>query len=397
VIPSAGKQVRLAEVLAPVRRREEVEAGKEYRLLGVRLDGGGPFHRETKAGSEISAKYLYRVSAGDFIYSRLFAWRGAFGVIDAALDGCYVSGEFPTFVPSTCSLDPRYLLLWFRLPGTLFRVESDCSGSTPLTRNRYKEPYFLALDLPLPPIHEQRRIVARIDGLAALIEEAQGLRAKASRETEALMGAARARIVADLRATYSDLRLGDVCTKITDGPHVSPAYVPQGIPFISVRNVSEMGLDFTTAKYVTPADHERFSRKADVERGDVLYTKGGTTGVARRVDTDAEFSIWVHVALLKLDRSLVVDGFVEHMLNAPSSKEQAQAYTRGSSNKDLGLTRMCNIVFPVPALPEQQRIVAQLDGLQVKASELRRLQHAFTVDLDALLPSVLDRAFKGEL
>ena len=138
-----------------------------------------------------------------------------------------------------------------------------------------------------------------------------------------------------LRRRHSDARLGDICAKITDGPHVSPRYVDEGVPFISVRNINEMRLDFSSAKFVTNADHLEFSQKARVERGDVLYTKGGTTGVARRVDTDRPFSIWVHVALLKLYRGKAEAGFVEHMLNSPSSQEQANSFTRGSSNRDL--------------------------------------------------------------
>src|SRR5258706_3641731 len=140
----------------PVTRAEAVRPDKESRLLGIRLDGNGPFLRETKLGTQLSATTLSLVMAGDFIYSRLFAWRGAFGTIDDALDGCYVSGEFPTFMPVPGKLDVEFLRLWFRLPVTLAAVEVDCTGSTPLTRNRFKEQFFLALQMPLPPLDEQR-------------------------------------------------------------------------------------------------------------------------------------------------------------------------------------------------------------------------------------------------
>src|SRR5262249_37323308 len=89
--------VHLGQVLTPVAREETIDATKEYRLLGVRLDGQGPFLREVIIGTQTSATKLFRVQRGDFIYSRLFACRGAFGVIGEELNGCYVSGEFPTF------------------------------------------------------------------------------------------------------------------------------------------------------------------------------------------------------------------------------------------------------------------------------------------------------------
>jgi type I restriction enzyme S subunit len=152
-----------------------VQPAKAYHLIGVRLDGAGPFLREIKTGDQISANQLFRVAAGDFIYSRLFAWRGAFGTIGQLLDGKYVSGEFPTLIANPDRLNVEFLRLWFRLPSTLHTVESLCSGSTPLTRNRFKERYFLDLEIPLPPLAEQQRIVARIDALAARIEEIRSL------------------------------------------------------------------------------------------------------------------------------------------------------------------------------------------------------------------------------
>jgi type I restriction enzyme S subunit len=137
--------IRLSDVLKPVSRRISVHPTEEYQLLGIRLDGGGIFHRETKPGSQISATTLFRVKAGDFIYSRLFAWRGAFGVINTHLDGYCVSGEFPTFTPIAEKIDITYLQLWFRLPKTIEIVEADCTGSTPLTRNRFKENFILVM------------------------------------------------------------------------------------------------------------------------------------------------------------------------------------------------------------------------------------------------------------
>ena len=136
------KPTKILEVLEPISRPVAVDPLKEYPLLGIRLDGGGVFHRETKLGSQIAATTLFQVKTGDFIYSRLFAWRGAFGVIDHDLDGYYVSAEFPTFIPIHDSINIKFLLLWFRLPTVISKVEADCTGSTSLTRNRFKENFF---------------------------------------------------------------------------------------------------------------------------------------------------------------------------------------------------------------------------------------------------------------
>ncbi len=389
--------VPLKKVLKPVSRPESVDPGKMYHILGAHWYAQGLYTKYVMKGTQIRASKIYRIEKGDFVYNRLFAWKGSFAVAIDENDGCYVSNEFPSFAIDNNILDSKYLWRIFSLASIWDDALGLSTGGTPTSRNRLKQEKLLAMNISLPPLDEQRRIVARIEELAAWIEEARELRRRAAEETEALLKSSRNAIVEALRKHYPDTRLGNVCQKITDGPHVSPSYVSKGIPFISVRNISESGLDFSTAKYVSEADHRIFSQKAKVERGDVLYTKGGTTGVAHRVDTDKEFSIWVHVALLKLDKDKVRDGFVEHMLNAPSSKAQALEYTHGSSNKDLGLTRMCNILFPVPPISDQGRIVDYLDRLQSKLDALKRHQEETAAELYALLPAVLERAFRGEL
>lgn len=163
---SEWPRMPLGKLVSQIARAETVVPDGEYRLLGVRLEGNGAFHRETVFGTETSASRLTKVEDGDFIYSRLFAWRGAFGLIDSDLDGCYVSNEFPLFRVDEARLDSRYLNRWFQLPATWRRVEEDCKGSTPTTRNRFKEEFFLKLEIPLPPLSEQQAIVARLDALA---------------------------------------------------------------------------------------------------------------------------------------------------------------------------------------------------------------------------------------
>ncbi len=89
-------------------------------------------------------------------------------------------------LPKNGAIDVRFLSYWFQIRSTLAKVEEDCTGSTPLTRNRFKENLFLELEIPLPPPEEQRRIVARIEELAAKVEEALGLRRQAIEEAKAL-------------------------------------------------------------------------------------------------------------------------------------------------------------------------------------------------------------------
>jgi type I restriction enzyme, S subunit len=390
---NSWQRAPLGEAITHRKEFVRISDFESYKRCRVQLHAKGILLRDIVSGAEIKTKEQQVCRAGEFLVAEIDAKVGGFGVVPDELDGSIVSSHYFLFEVNQKKLDGQFLDYFVRTP--FFKDQVAARGSTNYAAIRPH--HVLQYQIPLPPLPQQRRIVARIETLAEQIQEARTLRYQAVEEAESLVRAARNDVVTKLRQLNDDVQLGDVCLKITDGPHVSPRYVEDGVPFISVRNISETGLDFSSAKYVTQADHEQFSRKAAVERGDVLYTKGGTTGVARRVDTDRPFSIWVHVALLKLDRIKVDAGFVEQMLNSPLCRDQAAFFTRGSSNHDLGLSRMSNILFPLPPLSEQRRIVAELDALQSQVGALKKLQTETAAELDSLLPSILDRAFTGNL
>jgi type I restriction enzyme S subunit len=164
--------VRLGEVLRQVWRAEPVDALKPYRLLGARWYAEGLFVREQKLGQEIAADQVYRVRTGDFVYNRLFAWKGSFAVAKTEVDGCYVSNEFPCFEVQADRLNVAFLGWWFKRGKSWTVALGLSSGATPTSRNRLKEALFLNIEIPLPSLTEQRRVVVGIDRLAAEIRVA---------------------------------------------------------------------------------------------------------------------------------------------------------------------------------------------------------------------------------
>ena len=167
--------------------------------------------------------------------------------------------------------------------------------------------------------------------------------------------------------------LGELCYQVADGPHFSPQYVPasEGVPFLSTRNVRSDGFDLASVKYVSRKDHENFCKRIRPEKHDIIYTKGGTTGIAKLNDLDMEFSVWVHLAVLRIDKEWLLPRYLEMALNSPHCYEQSQQYTQGISNFDLGLTRMIKITVPLPPVAEQHRIVAKVDDLLALCDRLK--------------------------
>jgi len=397
-----SKQV--GEVLTPITRSEPLDQSMEYRLLGVRLDGGGPFHRETKLGAQIAASTLSRVQTDDFIYSRLFAWRGAFGVIGSDLDGCYVSGEFPTFRPVADKVDAEFLRLWFRLPSTIKAVEAKCSSSTPLTRNRFKEHYFLAMEICLPPLDEQRRIVARIEELAAKIEEARGLRREAADETDMLLASEEMRVWPN-QTLEGASTLQQVTTYLSRGRQSEQGESEHYL--IKTQHV-QMGKYLRSKLKLAPLVAAQVRHEATVQEGDVLIacSAAGCLGRVARYESNGKVaSTDTHVAIARPNHEVVLPEYLYAYLKGAQGQIQLRSREKGNWMREkvgfrlteLNVADMRRVPVPVPPLSEQRRIVDHLVAMQSKVDALKQLQAETAAELDALLPSVLDRAFSGAL
>lgn len=158
--------------------------------------------------------------------------------------------------------------------------------------------------------------------------------------------------------------LSDVTTQIVDGVHKRPEYVDEGIPFITVENLTRgPSIDFSSTRFVSRSDHISFARRARPESGDVLVSKDGTLGVARVVETSREFSIFVSVALLKPNRMVLDPWFLKYFFDSSLFLSRLAGKTSGSALKHIHLVDFRRTMVPVPPLADQQRIVDALRSI----------------------------------
>lgn len=190
--------------------------------------------------------------------------------------------------------------------------------------------------------------------------------------------------------------LGQLCWSVKDGPHFSPKYSDTGIPFISGGNIRPNKIDFSNCKYISEELNEELSKRCKPEFGDLLYTKGGTTGIAHLNQENKNFNVWVHVAVLKII-NLVNGKYLQHALNSPHCYEQSQLYTHGVGNQDLGLTRLINITVPLPPQEEQLEIVRSIEHHHRLAEHIESLLESAKKRVNLLTQSILAKAFSGEL
>lgn len=195
------------------------------------------------------------------------------------------------------------------------------------------------------------------------------------------------------RARCKRASLADVTLRIADGVHKTPRYVDQGVPFVTVKNIVSGRLDLTDTKFITPEDHANFTRRTRPDRGDLLVSKDGTIGVPCPVETDAAFSIFVSVALVKPNPSLIDTAFLVAQFRSEMIQGQIRAGTKGIAIRHLHLEDFAKLHVVVPPL-EVQRVFR--DKVEAMGRLKARLSESLT-DADALFGSLQHRAFRGEL
>lgn len=177
--------VRVGDVLELHRRAVEVEPSAEYREVGVRSFGRGIFHKEPIAGTDLGSKRVFRIEPGDLVISNVFAWEGAIAVASEAEEGMIGSHRFMTFRPKDDRTETAWLA-WFLLSESgLELIRRASPGSAGRNRTLAIE-RFEALEIPLPPIDEQRRVARYLDATADASNLIADLSNRAAKLSEAL-------------------------------------------------------------------------------------------------------------------------------------------------------------------------------------------------------------------
>ena len=164
--------------------------------------------------------------------------------------------------------------------------------------------------------------------------------------------------------------LGNLFHLVTDGTHHTPHYIDKGVPFLSVKDVSSGSVDFSNVRHISEDQHRELCKRCCPEKGDILLTKVGTTGIAVPIKTERSFSIFVSVALLKFSADNLSQDYLFHLLNSPFVRQQSKDNTQGIGNQNLVLRLINGFALPIPPLTEQQRIVAGVDELMALCDRL---------------------------
>jgi type I restriction enzyme S subunit len=392
--------VRLGEVLRAVDTSVPVSELNEVNLAGVYSFARGLFKRGPMSPGETSYKTYNRLVRDDFVISVPKAWEGALARVTPEFEGLFLSPVFPTFRANRARLEPAFLE-WFCKRESVWTQLQRKSRGIGARRESVHPEEFLSLEIPLPPLPEQRRVVARIEALAAQIHEVRTLRHQAAEEAEALRSAGSNTFFISAARRFGASRLEDLSSRITKGE--SPEwqgfiYQDTGPLFIRSENVLWGKLDPRNAVHIPRAFHEKLSR-CQLGKDDLLINLiGASIGRACAVPGDlGDANVNQAVGVITPNRERLLPNFPVYFLLSPVAQDEIHGSKVETARPNISLGDIRDLEIPTPTLPEQRRIVVELDALQAEVDTLKRRQAETAAELDALLPAILDRAFKGAL
>ncbi len=149
--------------------------------------------------------------------------------------------------------------------------------------------------------------------------------------------------------------------QITDGPHESPEFLDQGVPFLSVDNVIDGQLSFEPCRRISIQDHIRYSQKAKPVRGDVLITKAASVGRVACVNVDFEFNVWSPIAIIRPKTNVLADRYLYFFLQSADAQAQLQRGATSNTQQNIAMGDIASLLVPELPIVEQRAIADYLD------------------------------------
>ncbi len=246
-------------------------------------------------------------------------------------------------------LNRRYLLHYLKSDITLTYIKAYASGSV---RDNLKFSILKDFPINLPSAEEQEQIVATLDGIEHLI-------ALRKEELASLDELVKSRFIELFESgNYPVCRLGDVCSKITDGTHKTPNYLDAGVTFISAKNIVNGELDFSDVKYISDQEYAEIQKRCQTEMGDILLSKSGSLGAPVIVKTTERIGLFESLAVIKYDRSKLLPAFLCEQLKSDRIQRQFKVGTKGVAIKHLHLGVIADTDIVVPPIKDQNAFAA---------------------------------------
>jgi type I restriction enzyme S subunit len=334
--------------------------------------------------------------AGDILMSV----RAPVGPVNFAADRCCI-GRGLAAIRVGRSIDATYLFYFLKY------IEPQLTGNAGAVFPSINKGQIEKISVPVPPLAEQKRIVAILDetfeGVAKAAANAERNLANAREVIDGtcdalIAGAARGGEAATLESL---IERGWIVSHL-DGNHGSDyprkeEFVSEGVPYISANAIDDDAVDMSAAKYLSPARADTI-RKGVARSGDVLFAHNATVGpVAVLSTTEPRVILGTSLTYYRCNSDFIDNHYLAHYMRSRTFRSQYEQIMRQSTRNQVPITKQREFFHLIPTLDAQREISRRLNDLDDASRNLRRVYTEKSVRISELREALLRRAFSGKL
>ena len=273
------------------------------------------------------------------------------------------------------------------------QLEALASGTTVPIVNKSK---FNTIEIVLPPLPEQQRIVGILD------EAFEGI-ATAKANAEKNLQNARALFDSHLHSVFSQrgdspiVPIGDVA-EVFDGPHATPKTVDTGPVFLGISALQDGKINLGETRHVTQQDFLQWTRRVQPKAGDIVFSYETRLGQAAIIPEGLECCLGRRMGLVRVNRRQVnPQFFVYQYISSPFRKFLYSKTVHGATVDRIPLKKFPSFPISLPSLAEQERMTNRLNKLRAETQRLESIYQQKLAAMDELKKSLLHQAFTGAL
>lgn len=397
--------------------KKDIVGREPETVLSITQTGIRPKDLSSNEGQNASSYAHYQiVNVGDFAMNHMDLLTGW---IDISKYEGVTSPDYRVFTLNDKEMSANYFLRVFQYYYTNRVFFGFGQGVATLGRWRLPAVNFKKIDVPVPPILEQQRIVTAIDENVGKVDalianvQAQIEKLKAYKQsviTEVVtkgldpsvpMKNSGVDVYPSVPEHWNVQKtLTTLTMPITDGPHTTPELLPEGIPFVSAEAVScgNGGIDFDHIRgFISREFYDECSKKYVPHRDDIYMIKSGaTTGRVSVVDTDRIFTIWSPLAVFRCNPDVVHFRFLYYFLQSSAYQRQVQFGWTYGTQQNIGMRTLERLKVFVPPLDEQYAITECLDAKCIQIDRLIAIKQAEIEKLEQYKRSLIYEYVTGK-
>jgi type I restriction enzyme S subunit len=373
--------IRIADVLRRADRFESKDELTEYQFAGTYSYAKGIFVGDRKLGSTFGLPKIQRVRTNDFVYCKIMAWEGAFGIVPPEADNCVLSGAFVAYEIDSSTIEPKFLEYLFKVPSHWKQIGSQSTG-TNVRRQSLHPLRFEESKIPCPTLTEQQAIVARLDQLAGKVLQINGHLDAIDAVAEAMLISLHHKFAADRL-----VRLGEIIELFEESVSIKP---DGEYPQVGVRGFGG-GLFAKAALAGTKTSYRAFNRLyADAIL--LSQVKGWEGALAVCPPELSGMFVSPEYRTFRCKPSLASPAYLGELIRTPWFWSLLQAATQGvgARRERTRPEQFLNIELPMPELDKQRKIVETLS----RQNELKQRHAKIREANQALIPATLEQIFQ---